>query len=192
MLTEFIDFVCTIIPSIPLETREKLQNSIDQFKFEEKELNLLMLKPLDTLSQGDIISKVPFVHFDNNGNLKQFNTEAMVISTSCHIDQKQRITLVPVLPLVAFNGNKTDLFNNRIYDYMYISDPVMQEKFVDFEYMNTYSKDLIINGIAENKIQRLASLSQFGYYFFLTKLTIFLMRKEDSITLEERNRGFDF
>ena len=191
MLKEFIDFVCSVIPSIPLDTREKLQKAIDQFKHEGKQLNLLMIKPLDVLSQGDIISEVPFVYYDDNGKQRQFRAEAMVISTSCHIDQKQKITLVPVLPLVAFNGNTTDLFNNRIYDYMYISDPAMQEKFVDFELMNTYSRELIINGIIEDRIQRLASLNQFGYYFFLTKLTVFLMRKEDSITLDERNVGLN-
>ena len=36
------------------------------------------------------------------------------------------------------------------------------------------------------KVKRVASLNQVGYYFFIVKLTVYLMRKEDTDTLNER------
>ena len=122
-----------------------------------------------SLSQGDIISHVPFIYFDDDGAQKIFSADAFVLSTSCHIDQKERIILVPIFPLEGFDGNLVDLKRNTIFDYMYIPDECMSDKFIDFEYMNTYSKNLIIKGIAEGKIRRLGSLNQLGYYFFVVK-----------------------
>lgn len=192
MLTEFIDFVNDVLPSIDSSSKDAAKEAILQFEKTGEQLKYLMLKPLDQLSQGDIISKVPFIYFDEKGLQKSFTAEALVLSTSCHIDQKDLMVLVPVLPLDIFNGNLEDLKRNTIFDYMYIPDYDMAEKFVNFEYMNTYSKDLILMGIEQHKIKRLASLNQLGYYFFIVKLTVYLMRKEDSDTLEERNSAFAY
>ena len=49
----------------------------------------------------------------------------MVISTSCHIDQKDVVNIVPVLPLDFFEGDangKRELEANRIFDYMYFPE----------------------------------------------------------------------
>ena len=72
---------------------------------------------------------------------------------------------------------------------MYIPDGVMEELFVDFEIMNTFSKNLIMSGIKNKKQNVIASLNQVGYYFFIIKLTVYLMRREDIGTLEERNEN---
>ena len=71
---------------------------------------------------------------------------------------------------------------------MYIPDGIMSDKYIDFEYMNTYSKKLIMLGFEKNKVCRIGSLNQLGYYFFIVKLTVYLMRKEDRDTLIERNK----
>lgn len=113
----------------------------------------------------------------------------MVISTSCHIDQKDVINIVPVLPLDFFAGDdngKRELKANRIFNYMYLPENVMNNYFIDFSRINTYNKNLILNGIDSGKIERLFSLSQIGFYLFIIKLTVFLMRKEDVETMENR------
>lgn len=63
----------------------------------------------------------------------------------------------------------------------------MIDKYVNLEIMTTYDKLLIEKGINSKKLKRITSLSQLGYYFFIVKLTVFLMRKEDEDTLEERS-----
>ena len=113
----------------------------------------------------------------------------MIISTSCHIDQKDVINIVPVLPLGFFNGDvngERDLKANRIFNYMYLPENNMNKYFIDFSKINTYSKRLIVDGIDSGKIERLFSLSQIGFYLFIIKLTVFLMRKEDAETMENR------
>lgn len=147
---------------------------------------------LSQLSQGDVISEVPFYYFDEDGAQKVFKSAALVLSTSCHIDQKDKLILVPVFPLKAFQGNLVELKKNKVIDYMYIPDGKLTDMFVDFGVMNTFSKVLIMKGIKDKRIHRVASLNQIGYYFFVIKLTVYLLRREDAETLKERNIGFAY
>lgn len=189
MLVEFIDFVDSVLPSVSPDFRDGAKQAIVQFEKEGHTLNYLTTNRLKELSQGDILSNLPFTYFDENGEQCVFKADAIVISTSCHIDQKKKIILAPVLPFSSFLGNKHDLQKNIIFDYMYMPDEQMKDKFVDFSILCTYSKDLIMDGIKRERIKRVASLNQLGYYFFIIKLTVYFMRKEDSGTLEERGEG---
>ena len=192
MLKEFIDFVDSVLPSVPMGTKEGVQAAIAQIEKDGEQIKYLTMNPLSELSQGDVISSVPFYYFDENGKQQVFKSDALVLSTSCHIDQKDKLVLVPVMPLDVFDGNVVELKKNKVIDYMYIPDGNMMNRFVDFEIMNTFSKDLIMNGLQSGKLQRVASLNQLGYYFFLIKLTVYLLRKEDAVTQQERNVGFAY
>lgn len=179
MMEEFIDFVDSLCPSIPPDVKEKAKAAIQDFRNMRGTVNYLMSNPLDVLSQGDIISKVPFMYYDSNGEEKRFTALGMVITTSCDIDNDNRLTVVPVLPLQQYLGDDNIIKKNLTLSYMYIPDIKMEDYFIDFSLMNTYDKNLIIKGIESNRIQRYASLSQIGFYFFIAKLTVFLMRRED-------------
>ncbi len=192
MLKEFIEFVDSVLPSVPMETKEGVQEAIAQFEKCGEQIKYLTLNPLSELSQGDVISAVPFYYFDENGNQQVFKSDALVLSTSCHIDQKDKLVLVPVMPLKAYEGNLVELKKNKVIDYMYIPDGNLIDMFVDFEMMNIFSKDLIMKGIKNERIHRVASLNQIGYYFFVIKLTVYLMRREDAVTLKERYIGFAY
>ena len=192
MLKELIEFVDSVLPSVPIGTKEGVQAAIAQFEKDGQQIKYLTLNPFSELSQGDVISAVLFYFFDENGSQQVFKSDALVLSTSCHIDQKDKLVLVPVMPLEAFEGNLVDLKKNKLIDYMYIPDGTMTNRFVDFEIMNTFSKDLIVNGLKSGKLQRVASLNQLGYYFFIIKLTIYLLRKEDIGTQQERIEGFAY
>lgn len=67
MLKELIDFVDSILPSVPLDTKEGVQDAIAQFEKEGHQIKYLMAKPLSKLSQGDIISNIPFRYYMDNG-----------------------------------------------------------------------------------------------------------------------------
>lgn len=192
MLSEFIDFVNDILPSVSSDSKEHVKAAIAQFERDGEQFNYMLSSPLEELSQGDILSNMPFSYFESDGEQRIFVTDAFVISTSCHIDQKMRITLAPVFPLSSFPGRVDELKKNCIYDYMYIPDAIVNDKYIDFEYMNTYNKDLILRSLSEGRANRIGSLNQLGYYFFVVKLTVFLMRKEDANTLDKRNIGFQY
>ena len=189
MLKEFIDFVDSVLPSVDPEAKDKAKAAIEQFEREGNSFEYLLPQKLTTLSQGDIISDIPFSYFKEDGKQYIFKAKGMVISTSCHIDQKDVINIVPILPLDFFKGDnngKRELKANRIFNYMYLPENIMNNYFVDFSKINTYNKNLIIKGIDNGKIKRLFSLSQIGFYLFIVKLTVFLMRKEDAETMENR------
>ena len=105
----------------------------------------MMPSPLEEVSQGDIITNVKFTYISEDGNFKVLNHDGMLLSTSCHIDQKDKLVVVPVLPLTSFNGNLNDLKNNKIFDFMYIPDPCMKDKFINFEIVNSISRKLRFN-----------------------------------------------
>lgn len=192
MLKEFIDFVDSVLPSVSLETKEGAQEAIAQFEREGEQINYLTINPLSDLSQGDVISAVPFHYYDEKGEQMTFNANALVLSTSCHIDHKNKLVLVPVFPLSSFDGNLAELKKNKVIDYMYIPDGSLVNSYIDFEIMNTYSRDLIVAGLESGRIKRVESLNLIGYYFFIIKLTVYLMRREDAGTLQDRNIGFSY
>ena len=187
MLTEFIDFVDSVLPSVNPEAKNRAKAAIEQFAHEGNTFEYLLPNRLPELSQGDIISDIKFSYFKEDGSQHTYKARGMIISTSCHIDQKEVLNIVPVLPMEFFVGD----INKRnqlkcIYDYMYFPENSMEDYFVDFSKVNTYNKRLIMNGIETGSIQRLFSLSQIGFYLFIIKLTVFLMRKEDDDTMAMR------
>ena len=189
MFNDLIDFVDSLLPSVDPKARDKAKAAIKQFEEHGTPFEYLTHSLLPELSQGDIISEIPFMFFDADGSQQIFNAKGMIISTSCHIDQKKMLNIVPLLPITFFAGNNNsqkELKANRIYDYMYVPETGMDDYFIDFSKINTYDKSLILTGIEHQKIERLFSLSQHGYYLFIIKLTVFLMRKEDSGTAEHR------
>lgn len=99
MLKEFIDFVDSVLPSVDPEAKDKAKAAIEQFERDGNSFEYLLPTKLTTLSQGDIISDIPFSYFKEDGKQYIFKAKGMVISTSCHIDQKDVINIVPVLPL---------------------------------------------------------------------------------------------
>ena len=105
MLKELIEFVDSVLPAVPLDTKKGLQEAIAQFDKEGEQINFLMKDLLGELSQGDILSEIPFIYFDDDGNQIMFKAKAMVLSTSCHIDNKDKMVLVPIIPIDEFEGN---------------------------------------------------------------------------------------
>ena len=85
MLKEFIEFVDSVLPSVSPGLRDGAKEAILQFEKTGEQLKYMMLSPLEQLSQGDILSKVPFSYFEDTGEQKTFVADALVLSTSCHI-----------------------------------------------------------------------------------------------------------
>lgn len=186
MLKELINFVDASFPSIPYGEKELAKEAIEQFEKTGETVNYLYSNLLPELSQGDVLSDIPFVFFDTDGTLQKFKAKAMVINTSCHIENKNYLTLVPVVSLDEMETSVTSVKSNKAYEIMYIPDTRLSEYCIDFSMPVTYDSDLIKTQIENGNINRIASLSQVGYYLLLIKLNIYLMRREDPVTMGQR------
>lgn len=183
----FIDFVDSVLPSVSPDFRDGAKEAIRQFKKEGHVVPMTTYKLLEEFSQGDIITNIPFTYYDENGEEQSFRSLGMVLTTSCNIDNKERVIIAPVMPISSFKGSINELKDNTIFDYLYITDGNLVENYVDLGIINSYNTNLIKNGIEKGLIQRVVSLSQIGYYFFVIKMTVYLLKREDLNTLSSRH-----
>ena len=186
MLKELIDFVDASFPSIPYGEKKRAKEAIEQFEKTGETVNYLYDNLLPELSQGDVLSDIPFDFFDTDGTLQKFKAKAMVINTSCHIENKNYLTLVPVVSVDEMETSVAAVKSNKAYEIMYIPDTRLSEYCIDFSMPVTYDTSLIKEQIEKGNIIRIASLSQIGYYLLLIKLNIYLMRREDPVTMGQR------
>ncbi len=190
MLREFIDFVDSVLPSVDAETKDKAKAAIEQFQVTGNQIEYIAPNILPELSQGDIVSDMIFSYFKEDGSQHIYKAKGLVISTSCHIDQGDKLNIVPVRLLEDYEVNPqfvAELKKNKIFSLMYLPENLLEDYVVDFSGVSTYDKKLIMDGLERGKLHRICSLSQIGLYFFVIKLTVFLMRKEDIDTLKFRS-----
>jgi len=189
MMQEFINFVQELFPSISPYTKEKIKDALKQFYISGKTLNCFMLHPLNELCQGDIVEDLPFSRYDINGNRSIFKTKGILLSNSCDAENDDTIVFAPLLPIDKINLGKNSIDNitkNLNYRLLYFPDHMFKDYVIDLSLLNSYNKHMIVNAISDGKIKRVASLSQFGYYLFLCKLTVHFFRPEDTGVQELR------
>lgn len=130
----------------------------------------------DELWQGDIIDKVPFAWVDEDGDLVDCLMPAMVLSATCDIDNDDRVTVCACIEEDEFleSGllSSEDLANQCTLRYFHLSGGGQRRYVADFGTMFSLSPQILSNA------ERMASLTRFGYYLLLTKLTVHLMRPD--------------
>jgi len=210
MLEDFIELVRQLFPAINPYVAEKAKKILHQFKeldkFGEpvivkgrqkyKNIKWFLDKPLGYLAQGDVIGDFNFKFIDCDGYEREFETSGMLLSNTCDAARDENIILAPLIPfdtekLKAERINEYDLFNNKIFQILYYpncDEPCddLSNYFIDLSIINTFPRELVMKKIEERKIMKKSSLSDFGYYLFLSKLTLRLMRPEDPETQKER------
>jgi hypothetical protein len=190
MKKEFINFVHEIFPSISPYTKEELRKAIDQFEHKGNKkddlYNYFKIQPLNYLAQGDIIEYLPFVTYDNTGEEKTRKLRGILLSNTCDCENDESIVFSPLLPLSSFKGVTKRFTNNLTYNLLYFPDSILSDYIVDFGIMNTFPKKPLEFGLSNGKLTKVASLNTLGYYLFLTKLTVHLLRPEDTDVQKER------
>jgi len=190
-LKEFINYTNEIFPAIDMSVKKSLKDALEQFDINK--FSWFTTEKLDGITQGDILDVIPFQIQDKNGNYKAFPTKALVLSNSCDLTRDKYITLVPLIPYNdtnEFNDNqKKDLLNNKYNGKMCFTGTNIEGYYVDFTRVQSFNRELILGLIEKGKINLEHSLSQFAWYFLLTKLTIHYMRVEDHELFSSRLCG---
>lgn len=190
-LKEFINYTNEIFPAIDMSVKKSLKDALEQFDINK--FSWFTTEQLDGITQGDILDMIPFQIQDKNGKYKAFPTKALVLSNSCDLTRDKYITLVPLIPYNdtnEFNDNqKKDLLNNKYNGKMCFTGTNIEDYYVDFTRVQSFNRELILGLIEKGKINLEHSLSQFAWYFLLTKLTIHYMRVEDHELFSSRLCG---
>ena len=186
MIQELIDFTSKLFPSIDPYTKEQVKKALYQFESSDKKFECFVPTTFSYLAQGDIFDSLPFRIYDKDGNEHSRLVKGMLISNTCHAENQNILSFVPLLPVGEYKIDRSVLLKNITYSLLYFPDPLYSEIVVDFNIVNSFHKDMIINLMKEKRIRKVATLNRFGYYMFLTKLTIHFMRPEDPGVQEER------
>ncbi|MCK5128350.1 MAG: hypothetical protein KAQ68_00750 [Clostridiales bacterium] len=180
MIDKFIDFVEQLFPIHDPQLVDEAKEAYKQFNKEGHQLNFYGTKNQYSPVQGDIISRLPFVSYDDDGNELRNIHPAMILANSCEIDNKENIIVAPLLEISNFNPSFLgNIKNNKNYNLLYLPGADMDSKVVDFSLSNTFNAKNISTLLESGKIEVTKTLNQLGYYFFLCKLTMFLARRED-------------
>lgn len=168
-----------LFPAINPYTAEQAKRAMLQFYSTGNKCACFMYRPLKHLAQGDIIENLPFRIYDHEGNEHSFLTKGLLLSNTCDAANDESILFAPLLPLNELSADKNALIKNQNFRLLYFPDSVLSDFAVDLSIINSYNKEIINNSIETGRLQKILSLNDFGYYLFLSKLTVHLMRPED-------------
>lgn len=179
MMPEFIDFTKSLFPSIDPYIAKEVKNSLKQFEENGGRYKCFTRCSFSFLSQGDIIDKLKFVKVNADGEIIKKELKALLLSNTCDAENDNVLLFAPLIPLINLKVNKDTLKKNRIYKLLYFPGHRYDDYVVDLSLVSSFSKELINKLLESEIIKKEASLSDFGYYLFLTKLTVHFMRPED-------------
>ena len=192
MITEFIEFCEELFPSIQPYTAEQAKMALLQFEKDGKMLQYITNNLNDgELYQGDIFSDVPFYYMQPNGTYGMAKYKAQLLTNTCDAIRNDNLNFAAILPLNEFSNKfQTNIIKNKSYQFLYLPDNKTKDFVIDFGLINTISREAFIRAVNQNKIRKIVSLSDIGYYMFICKLTVYFMRPEDVEVNNLRDKNF--
>ena len=181
-MNEFIALVQELFPSISPYTAEKALKAISENFKDKRQMEFCTSYPFEYLAQGDIISSIPFTFTDEYGNDRTLNAKGFLLSNTCDAENDEFVLFSPVLPVEVYTQQGLDrhnIENNKYTKLLYIPSRIIANHVVDFSIVNPFPRNLIVRLIDEGRISKVATLNLWGYYLFLSKLTVHFMRPED-------------
>jgi hypothetical protein len=180
MLEAYIDFVKSLFPSISPYVQQRAKECIRQFYVNHQEFPCFTSETIFDLNQGDIIDNITFRRYNELGEEEEYMSDGLVISNSCDIENDTQILIAPFFPIESLQLDFVTLKNNAYYQLLYFPDYRYANKAADLSLMSPFPKNLLLNKIAEGKVKKIFSLNLIGYYLLLSKITVHLLRPEDS------------
>jgi hypothetical protein len=191
MTESFVNLMREAFPNISPETSTKLHQLI---RNKDRYLNWLFATSLlEHLSQGDVLDEVPFFVLKDEGKAQKHKLPVMILNNTCDLQQdngaprSKYTSIVPLLPcnkyLEPFKHKpnyERDLKENVITSKFYIAAPPGYniDYVVDLSLICSIDTKFLYQAVQGGTLKKVASLSENGYYYFLAKLTLHLMRSE--------------
>lgn len=188
---DVVEFYRKAFPAIDASTRARFTSFLGS---KGTDYNWLYAgEKREDFSQGDIVALLPAFFFDGNEiKRSKQNYPALVLEHTCDLQpdecgnpRNETVTYAPLFPLDDVSKHVKDpsaILRNIITTKLYLGIvPSFGSDFVaDFDMVCSVSAAWLLASIADGTVRRVASLSDNGFYFLLSKLTVHLMRVEDS------------
>ena len=190
MMDAYVDFLEKLFPAIDPYTASRAKEAVKDFsRYGVK--TPFFSNPLDgNLQQGDIFTAVPFTHVDKTGQVKVAVTKGLLLTNSCDTTRNDRLQFAAMFPLADYSTDEKHIDavkSNINYEYLYFPDTKVEDSFVNFGLISSVSREAFLRFMNEGNSKRIASLNATGYFLFITKLTVFLMRPEDPDVYSSRS-----
>ena len=183
MMDDYINFLEILFPAIDPYTADRAKEAVREFS-RYGTATPFFSRPLDEdFQQGDIFTRVPFVYIDNEGKGRLAMIGGMLLTNSCDATRNERLLFAAMTPLADYSTDQAQqaaVKSNINYEYLYFPDTEIGDSFINFGLIASISREAFQRFVEAGKSRRIASLNATGYFLFITKLTVFLMRPEDS------------
>lgn|GEM_PF-615867 len=192
----FLDLVNEVFPNVRQETVNQAKQAFSQFiKNPDNYLDLLDFSECDFLKQGDVFTDLPFYFVNSEGKMSMFKSDGILISNTCDSSRNDYLQFAPfklfdeLVSTFEVDSKKinyiNDLKKNTITQYFYLHQHGFDNGAFNLTLINSLSRNRFMENYYDKKITKKTSLNGVGYYVFLIKLSVFLMRNENFI---ETNR----
>jgi len=187
-LDGLIQYLQKAFPVYPDGNTADARLALEQFGTQNSSIQVLC-DPVKQWSQGDILNIIPFLNFTKDGKVSNFQAPAMIITSTCDLDRKEKIVVCPCFPLENFKplNSYSEIPKNNVFEFFFIGSGLRGgEWVVDLSHPMTLLRERVSKRIQEGNIIRLHSLTQVGWYLFITKFSMKYFRPDDPPTMQER------
>jgi len=191
-MIEYIKWVEAMFSGISPYTHEQAIAAVRSFMDKHGRFDYLSPEPLSFLGQGDVIGQLPFYYVNAKNERRKLDSYGMLLSNTCDAENDEFILFSPLLPLSSYADYKQGTINiatvkaNCYTSLLYIPDFPLDDYVVDLSIANAFSREMITRLLGIGTIRKRSSLSLKGFYFFLSKLTVHLMRPEAAAASDQR------
>ncbi len=191
MSISFLDLMLQVFPNISPDSIEGLYQLVRQKTLYKNWF--FSTEKTDLLLQGDVVRDLPVTIAIDKKKAWKKELPALLMNNSCDlqvVDSRPRCDHISFIPLIPFSeyikafkdisNHVLDAKENVITHKFYISTPPNEsgDFIADLNLLSSIDSKFFHQELREGGIRKICSLSSNGYYYFLAKLTLHLMRRE--------------
>ena len=189
MLEEYVRLLGQLIPPVDPDVARKV---IEGVRRDRPTPNQLYAIPApDGICQGDVIGPVTFKWVGDEGEWVEDRGLSLVISNSCDAENDDFITVALCFEYQEFAADAAisatadfvvGVANNLVTNLLFLpAVPGAGDLVGDLSTVLAVSRLFLERGIADGSVHRYSALSPFGYYVFLSKLSLHYLRPEEKV-----------
>ncbi len=177
MLVEYARFVQEIFPAITPGAARQLIAQAGVTGFVDADYFATQLG--DKLCQGDVVEGIEWLYQRTDGRYGRAARPGLLLSHSCDVDNPGWLVFAACVPFNASLGNAQAIKLQTVTELYYLPAHAGRPALVaDLSQVQSLRGDRVLAGIASGALRRVDSFTPLGYWHFIAKLTVHLMRPQ--------------